>query len=116
MIDVESLRLRLRADLTEAMRFGERTRTRVVRGLLSTFDNAEAVPTTAGSAGVVFGTAEVPRGRLTGTDAGTILDEEMTERRAALAEYERLEQHDAAAELRAELEIVAGYRSEFVRG
>lgn len=114
--DLASLRAVLRADLTEAMRSGDRTRTSAIRTLTAAFANAEAVPSAAGSEPVPFGTAEVPRNALDAGRATTLLEREIADRAAALADYDRHPDAGHAAGLRAEIDVLQAYLDAFVTG
>jgi len=112
-----TLRPRLRAALTAAMKSRDAAAVAALRSALAAIDNAEAVdpaqgpvPPPAGGpvaksvAGV--GAAEVPRRELTAEEEAAIVAGEAAERRAAATEYERLGRTEDAARLRSEADLL----------
>ena len=109
MAGADVLRHRLRSDLTEAMRMGERDRIALIRSLLSALSNAEAVDSPHGSEPVPFGTAEAVRRELTTADAIAILERERGERSSVLADYRRHDDPSHAVRLQAEIDLLDRY-------
>lgn len=109
-----SLKSRIRADLTAAMKARDNEETRLLRALLAALDNAEAV--SAGTAHDryqvrMFGdsSVEVPRRVLSEGDIRDLLLRETTERDAAARELERLNQQSEADRLRNEISLIGRY-------
>jgi uncharacterized protein YqeY len=105
---------RIRIDLRSAMRSRSSLEVRVLRALLTTIDNAQAVR--VGEAHVryrvrPFGdeSTEVQRVPLTSDGIRTIIENELRLRYSAAAELERCGKSDAASEARAEAAIIARY-------
>jgi uncharacterized protein len=115
--DGTTVRARLRAALTQAMRERDRAAVSALRSTLGAIDNAEAVaveidpaafPADGVIAGAVsgLGAADVPRRELTDDDQVAIVRAEVDERRAAAAGYERAGEVDRAATLHAEADAL----------
>lgn len=105
-------RARLRAALPTAMKARERETVAAIRSALAAIDNAEAVDADAVGlravdgehiAGTVggLGAGEVARASLAEEQARAVVIREISERRDAAADYDRLGQPDEAARLRA---------------
>ena len=110
-----ALKARLRADLKAAMQARAADDVRVLRVLIAALDNAEAVP--GGQDNYVpraFGdpSGEVARLSLDAAAVDALLASEIETRLAAAADYENHGQHEQAARLRTEAELVAGYRNQ----
>ncbi len=114
------MRTALRRDLTAALRARDPVAVAALRSALAAIENAEAPasgtvpPSTAGSAHIAgsvagLGATEVPRRRLSDADLQMIIATEVAERRAAAAEYERLDRPDRAHRLRSEVEVLRRY-------
>ena len=111
----DSLKARIRADLTSAMKARDSAQASLLRVLLAALDNAEAVP--IGTAHEryqerAFGdpSAEVPRLVLSAEAVAGIIAKEQAEREAAAADFERLHRPDDAARLSQEALWVGRYR------
>lgn len=107
------LRERLRTRLTAAMRAKDRTAVRALRSAMSAIDNAEAAPlddhhragaVEASSLGA--GSAEVARLHLSEEEVAAVVRREVDDRLSAADEVERGGRLEAAAELRAEAEVL----------
>ena len=108
----------MRAALTAAMKVRDQMAMSAIRSALVAIDKTEAVdagtgqpPDTSPIAGAArsLGGAEVPRSQLSLEDLLMLLRTEVSERRAAAAEYERRGRADQAARVAAEARILAGY-------
>jgi uncharacterized protein YqeY len=118
-VSPSDVRTRLRADLVAAMKARRPEVVGVLRSAVAALDNAEAVesagPATdpssvhvAGSrAGV--GSTEASRRRLTDADIASVLRGEVDARITEAERYDDHGQHDAAARLRREAEVLRGY-------
>ena len=115
MTEAHSLRVRLRASLTDAMKRRDGIATPALRSALAAIDNAEAVdPAHAPDvrsgpiAGAVGGlhAGEVPRLELSDDDIADVVRSEITSRKAAAREYERLGRGDDAERLRGEAAVL----------
>ena len=109
------LRIRLRTELTRAMKHRDRLATAALRSAIAAIDSAEAVPvaqTPSAEAGPIagavagLGTAEVPRRDLTARDVVAVIESEIAERRLAAVEIEEAGRPERAAELRREAETL----------
>jgi uncharacterized protein YqeY len=101
---VQPLRARLSADLLTAMKERDKSAIDTLRCLLAVLDNAGAQePEVFGSS------AEVPRKSLTEDQVQALMAAEVTSRRAAVINYERVGRHQDAARLRAELVLISRY-------
>jgi uncharacterized protein len=110
------LQARLRAALTEALRSRDPVAVAAMRSALSAIANAEAVPSANGSsvvgsehvAGAVagLGAAEATRRELTEPDVTAIVAAEISDRRTAAGEYERVGRADQSVRLRREADIL----------
>jgi len=112
---VASLRQRLRAALTAALKERDSNAVAALRSALGTIDNAEAVDpvhrSTSGGgaiAGAVtgLGAGEVARRDLSGVRAAAILGDEVASWESTAADYQRLGRDHEAALLRAQAAVV----------
>lgn len=114
------LRTRLRTGLREAMRARDAATVAVLRSVLGTIDNAEAVTVTdrpkasahgeyVANAAIGVGATEAERRELGEADVVAILRHEVDERRRAAQEYVAAGQPAAAESLEAEAAVLAGY-------
>ena len=109
------LRERLRAALPTAMKSRDRTAIAVLRTVLSTLDNAEAVGGEVGGQAIEqvaigVGTTEAERRVLSEEEVAALVQQEVTERMSAAAAYERRGQVERAAQLRTEAAYLDGFR------
>ena len=104
-----ALHVRVGEDLRTAVAARDLNAVRVLRILLAALDNAQAVPLDDLPNGGQDLTGDVPRRTLTAQQVQAILQGEMASRRAALAMTMRAGRADAAAQLRAELALLAPY-------
>jgi uncharacterized protein len=112
-----SVQVRLRGALTEALRSRDSIAASALRSALSAIANAEAVPSANTSRGVGsehvagavagLGAAEAARRELTEHDVAAIVAAEISDRRSAAGDYERLGRSDQSARLRLEADILA---------
>jgi uncharacterized protein YqeY len=112
----EIIKARLRADLRSAMQARVSADVAVLRVLIATLDNAEAVAIGDRHQRYVqleFGdrSAEAPRRRLSPADIEGLLAREVRERRDAAAELGEIGQAERAAGLEAEAELIARYQA-----
>ncbi len=98
-----TLRERLRAALTQAMKARQPSAISILRTTLAAIDNAEAVAVDPAMRAALGQATEVPRKVLTEADIEGIVQQEMASLRANIAEYEQLGQTAQADPLRAEL-------------
>lgn len=102
-----SLPERVQADLKAAMRARDQPAVRALRSALAAFANAEAPPIeVGGAAGAIeaaASTSEHERLVLTEDDHRRLLEAEVAQRRAAVAEYGSIGRPAAAADVAAEL-------------
>lgn len=110
----DTLKARIRSDLTSAMKARDSAQASLLRVLLAALDNAEAVP--IGTAHEryqerAFGdpSAEVPRLVLSVEDVTALVAREQAEREAAAADFERLGRPNDAARLQQEAGWIARY-------
>jgi uncharacterized protein YqeY len=80
-----------------------------LRCLLSVLDNAGARDAATAPTAVLGLSAEVPRKSLTQNELHALMQAEVTSRRTAVMEYERIGRHQDAARLRAELVLISRY-------
>ena len=100
-----TLRDRLQAALPPAMKARDRSAVAALRGALAAIENAAAVAPRESPHGLPatgLGVTEVPRREQDEAEIERIVRAEITERLAAAAEYDRLDQPDQARRLRAE--------------
>jgi uncharacterized protein YqeY len=107
-VDIDTLRQRLQTDLLAARKRRHQVEVAAIRSLLSALANAEAVPVPDGPYRVVVGRADVPRRILTEDDVAAILQEEIDERRSALASHGG---RAGSTDLAAEVVVLERYRS-----
>jgi uncharacterized protein YqeY len=107
----DRLRQRLKTSLRVALKARDATAVAALRSAIGTIDNAEAVDRshasqpasgTIATASLGVGVGDVARRELSTQDVVQILRDEVTERTAAAAEYERLGRAGQASRLRAE--------------
>lgn len=108
------MKARLRDDLRAALKSQQPLEAKLIRALIAAIDNAEAPPTQNDRTEPDFhrfrsGSAEVERLLLDQTQVRQVLLTEIRERELAAAEFDRLEKHDRAAALRAEILIAQRY-------
>lgn len=110
--------MRMRTDLTAAMKERNQPAVAALRSALAAIDNAEAVdpssapPPDSGSiAGAAKGlrTTEVARRELSDAEVARIVRTELIERRAAAGEYEERGHYEHAGRLRVEANVLASY-------
>jgi uncharacterized protein len=117
-----AIQARLRAALTEALSSRDAVAVGAIRSALSAIANAEAIPPPAirprpGSsehvAGAVagLGAAEAARRQLSEADISAILSAEISDRRTAADDYDRLGRGDQSARLRREASVLTGLLS-----
>lgn len=113
VVDVTSLRERLRAALKPAMKARDTGAVSALRSALAAIDNAEAVDAGDVRAGAVeespvgLGAAEAARRDLTEVEIEAIVRREIDERRSAATEYDRLGAIDRRDRLTAEADALA---------
>lgn len=100
---------RLKADLRVAMKARQHTTVTTLRSLLAAIDNAGAVELDAVAKPVVGRSGDVPRRMLTAGQVQAILQSEIAECQAALAEYQGLGKHEEVDRLDAALQVLARY-------
>lgn len=104
------LRDEMQADLTAAMKAGDRTRVSVLRSTLAALANAEAVVAPVQkSTPVAFGTTEVSRCELDDGDVRAVLSRELDELQTTAIELRRHDRDVEAADLDARAGILAEY-------
>lgn len=113
------MRADLRRGLSAALKSRDRAAVTALRSALAAIDNAEALPVDhsgglpAGSehvAGAVgHGAAEAERRQLTTRELRSVVEAEVTDRRSAAQEYERVGRADLADRLRSEADVLARY-------
>lgn len=109
---MSSLRERLESDLKTAMRERDRTRVSILRTTMSALSNAEAVDSSTSRPQQGVYAAEVARRELTDDEILAVLERERAELLASVGEYAAGGQHDAAAELRSKVAVLARYIDE----
>lgn len=115
----ETMKVRLRADLKVAMTARETARVAVLRALIATLDNAQAVPVGEGHQRyqeLAFGdrAAEVPRLSLKPGDVRALFAAEADSRRGAAAQMRVHGQSARADVLLAEAAVVERYLADFL--
>ncbi len=108
------MKVRMRADLRDAMKDGRRTEAKVIRTLIAAIDNAEAPPTHVARTAAVqhrflSGSAEVEWVALSRPHVRNVLLAEIQELERAAVELDRLEKMDRAEALRAEARVAKRY-------
>ena len=118
----DRLRVRLRRDLTAAMKARRSEQVSAIRTLMAAIDNAEAAgvgspasptsPSSADFAGALAGLAsgDAPRRELNEADLEELLDAEITDRREQAEEFEDLGRTDEALRLRDQAAVIRRYR------
>ena len=111
-----ALKQRLRAELKTAMQARAADEAALLRALIATLDNAEAVPLPDAKSSAPsrpFGdpAGEVARRDLDIAQVEALLAHEEAERLAAAADYERHGRPEEAERLRAQVERIASYRA-----
>jgi uncharacterized protein YqeY len=118
----DRLRVRLRGDLTAAMRARRSEELATIRSLMAAIDNAEApgvgspasptAPSSADFAGAVagLGSGDASRRELNEADLGELLDAEITDRREQADVFESLGRPDEALRLRDQVVVIERYR------
>lgn len=106
---IKPLRERLKAGLAQAMKSRQMDAVSTLRSILSEIDNAEAVPMDASIKPTVGLSKDVPRKILSEEQVHDILENQFNEIQASLVEYQRIEKHTEAAQLQAELDVLASY-------
>lgn len=115
-----TLRQRMRAALTSAMKARDQVRVRTLRSALGALDNAEAVDLAAApppgvssghiAGGVAgLGAAEVARQALDADRVAEMVRAEVNHRRQAADEYERAGATERARELRDEADVLSSF-------
>jgi uncharacterized protein YqeY len=118
--DSNSVRERMRAGLTVAMKARDMATVRAIRSALGAIDNAEAVDTTVESesidvdskiagAAAGAGSTEVGRRTLDDRDIAVLLQAEIDDRLVAAEEYRSAGADERADLLRAEADVIAGF-------
>lgn len=109
-----TLRDRLRAELSRALRQREIARVSVLRATLAAVDNAEAVPVeehgraaALEASPVGVGVRDVARRELSDDDVAHVVRAEIAERRTAAVVYERTGRQEHAQRLRHEADTLA---------
>ncbi len=110
----DSMKERLRADLSGSMRARNAIETEVIRSLLAALDNAEALPLdqerrASLQARFGDGSAEAGRHSLSSEDVAAVIDAEIRHRADSAADLERLGQGDRAEILRRQAQIAERY-------
>jgi uncharacterized protein YqeY len=109
----DTIRARLRSDLSQALKARDGETATVLRTLIAAVDNAEAVSATSGDPyrELAFGdpAAEVPRKALSAAEIAALLDAEIAERQAVADELATKGGNAQADELRAGCAIVRRY-------
>ena len=103
------IREQLKAGLAKAMKARQTSVVAALRSILSEIDNAEAVEFTASAFPVIGLSKDVPRKILSEEQMRGILKREYHGIKQSLAEYQRLEKHEEAEQLQAELEALTSY-------
>ncbi|AKC39453.1 response regulator receiver protein [Mycolicibacterium phlei] len=112
------LRSTMRADLSVAMKTRDSLAVSALRTAIAAIDNAESVDgatqtvqnnTHIASAASGLGSAEAARKVLSPADVRAILHAQIEDRATEAARYDVLGQAEAAAQLREEAAIIAGY-------
>lgn len=106
---MSSLEERLRNDLRQARKDRDSLAVESIRMLLSVLDHAGAVDVGSWEASHVGGPTEVPRRHVTDAELLELFRAEADDYRAAAAEYRRLGQADAAADMDVRASVVERY-------
>jgi uncharacterized protein YqeY len=109
----DTIRARLRSDLSQALKTRDGRTAEVLRALIAAIDNAEAVPVVRAGPyrELAFGdpAAEVPRRALGNAEIAAVLKAEIAERQAAAEQLAAKCHNLEADELRAGCAIVGRY-------
>jgi uncharacterized protein YqeY len=109
----DTIRARLRSDLSQALKTRDRRTAEILRTLIAAIDNAEAVPVVRSGPyrELAFGdpAAEVPRRALDIAAIAAVLNAEIAEREATAEKLTAMGRNVEADELRAGCAIVGGY-------
>ncbi len=110
-MSTSELRERLSGELRVAMKAREKQTVVLLRTLMATLDNAEAVTVDLATLPKVATTErhEVPRKLLSEDEIRALLQREIAERRHNCAEYEALGLPEKATQLQQEAELIASY-------
>ena len=100
------LRARLKAELPKAMKARQSNAVAALRTVLAAIDNAEAVAVDTLLVPLVGRSNDVPRKVLTEKDIEAILQREVTELCAAVAQYQQIGKVAEAHQLQAGLEVL----------
>lgn len=106
---VVRLRTRLGEDLRLAMKQRDAVAASAIRSVLSSLDNASAVPQTRDHVPVFGRHGDVPRRYLSWSDAEALLADEAQDRREAASTYEALLKDEDAQRMRRELDVICRY-------
>lgn len=104
-----TIRGRMQADLTAAMKARDRTAVAALRGALSAISNAEAIEVASHSALPVAGSTEAPRRELSEDDIRGLVQRERDEWNASAEEMRRLGRTAESEDLAAQAMILSGY-------
>jgi uncharacterized protein YqeY len=107
----QSIRERIAADLTAALKRRDTETVAVLRTTLGAIGNAEAVPLASSQSWPVVGPTEVARRQLSEDDLARVIRSEVEEREAAAGLYREGGQHAIADRLHAGARLLAGYLS-----
>jgi uncharacterized protein YqeY len=117
-MSTSNLRAALRAALTQALSSRDPVAAAAIRSALAAIANAEAVPPAQVSArrtsseyiagaAAGLGAAEAVRRELTEADVAAIVSAEISDRRSAAHDYDRLDRRDQSERLRREADVLA---------
>jgi len=109
---VTALRERLSAHLRTAMKARDAARSDALRALLARLDQATAVPLTNEHAPVFGRSGEVPRRSMTWTEAQALVQDEINEKRRAIATYKDLKVAAEVERLEHQLDFMRRYRED----
>jgi len=112
-VSAAAFKERLRADLKTALRERAMDEVRVLRTLIATLDNAEAVPGEYVALPRAFGdpSGEGARQELDAHAVAALLESEIDSRLAAAEDYQDRRRADEAARLRHEAQLLHTYRA-----
>ena len=113
----DGIEVRMRRDLSQAMKARDRVAIAALRSALGEIANAGAVTTEHAStaqggdiAGAVpFGSAELAPRSMTDADSVAVVRREVSERDAAAEEFDKRGRHDRGSQLRAEADVLRRY-------
>lgn len=110
MLIVE-LRTQMSQDLRTALKSRDKVAVSLLRSLMASLDNAEAVAVDDASLPTVPTTEryEVARKTLTADDVRRLLEQELAERQRVHDEFVSLGKADVVVRLRTEIELIAAY-------